>query len=191
MAEYFSRARFPARRTWRHGVVDDKKYSLFAIACAPILTEWIAAKANHFPHGNASTNASSISPPKPMVLLPTITVLFAVGFFAFNHTQGKQIYNFNPQVFPIRAADWLEENPVEGNMFNEFNWGGYLLYRLWPASSCSWTAKATSTAKPLMRNYETMMLAKNNWKSLLEKYQIDWAIIPTDSPLAVQLKQET
>ncbi|MFN8461506.1 MAG: hypothetical protein U0X93_07015 [Anaerolineales bacterium] len=165
---------------------------LFAIACAPILTVWIAAKANHFPiwkrFGERFVNLAS---PSRWFLLPTITVLFAVGFFAFNHTQDKQIYNFNPQVFPIRAADWLEENPVEGNMFNEFNWGGYLLYRLWPRELVFVDSQSDFYGEPLMRDYETMMFAQNDWKSLLEKYQIDWAIIHTDSPLAVQLKQES
>ncbi len=165
---------------------------LFAITCAPILAEWITAKANRFPVWKRfDERFGNLASPSRWFLLPTITVLFAVGFFAFNHTQGKQIYNFNPQVFPIRAADWLEENPVEGNMFNEFNWGGYLLYRVWPRELVFVDSQSDFYGEPLMRDYETIMLVQNDWIDLLEKYQIDWAIIPTDSPLAVQLKQES
>ena len=165
---------------------------LFAIACAPILTEWIAAKAKQLPAWKRfDERFINLAAPSRWFLLPAITIVLAIGFFAFNHTQGKQIYNFNPQVFPIRAADWLEENPVEGNMFNEFNWGGYLLYRLWPCELVFVDSQSDFYGEPLMRDYETMMFAQNDWKSLLEKYQIDWAIIHTDSPLAVQLKQES
>ncbi len=39
---------------------------------------------------------------------------------------------FLPTKFPVKAVDYITTHPIEGNMFNEFTWGGYLLYRLWP-----------------------------------------------------------
>lgn len=162
---------------------------LFALVCTPILTEWIAAKANQLPAWKRfDERFINLAAPSRWFLLPAMTVLFAVGFFAYNHAQGKQVYNFNPQVFPVRAADWLEENPVEGNMFNEFNWGGYLLYRLWPRELVFVDSQSDFYGELLMRDYETMMFAKNNWRALLDQYQINWAIIPPNAPLASALQ---
>ena len=76
-------------------------------------------------------------------------------------------------------------------MFNEFNWGGYLLYRLWPREFVFVDSQSDFYGEPLMRDYETILLAKNNWRDLLEKYQINWAIIPANTPLVDQLKQES
>ncbi|MBE7534884.1 MAG: hypothetical protein HS124_04035 [Anaerolineales bacterium] len=164
---------------------------LFAIACAPILAEWIAATMNRFPAWKRfDERFINLVAPSQSFLLPTLAAIIAIGFFAYNQSLNKQLYQFNPQVFPVRAADWLEENPQKGNMFNEFNWGGYLLYRFWPRELVFVDSQSDFYGEPLMRDYETMMLEKNNWRDLLDQYQINWAIIPADSPLAIQLKQE-
>ncbi|MFZ2197659.1 MAG: hypothetical protein WAV13_08010, partial [Thermodesulfovibrionales bacterium] len=34
--------------------------------------------------------------------------------------------------FPVRAADFILQNDLKGNMYNFFNWGGYLIWRLAP-----------------------------------------------------------
>lgn len=164
---------------------------LFAIACAPILAEWIASTMNRFPAWKRfDERFINLVAPSQSFLLPTLAAIIAIGFFAYNQSLNKQLYQFNPQVFPVRAADWLEENPVEGKMFNEFNWGGYLLYRLWPDDLVFVDSQSDFYGEPLMRDYETIMLAKNNWRGLLDQYQVNWAIIPANAPLAIQLKQE-
>jgi len=164
---------------------------LFAIICAPILAEWITAKANQFPAWKRlDERFINLAMPSRSFLLPTLLTIFVVGFFSYNHTKGREVYQFNPQVFPVQAVDWLEENPREGNMFNEFNWGGYLLYRLWPRDLVFVDSQSDFYGEPLMRDYETMMLTKNNWQDLLDQYQISWVIIPSNAPLADQLKQE-
>ena len=31
--------------------------------------------------------------------------------------------------YPLGAVKYLHENPIEGNMFNEYNWGGFLIWQ--------------------------------------------------------------
>lgn len=162
---------------------------LFAIASAPILAEWIAAKANQFPAWKRFDGRFvNLAMPNRSFLLPATLIILSVGFFAYSHVKGRRVYQFNPQVFPVQAVGWLEENPIEGNMFNEFNWGGYLLYRLWPHDLIFVDSQSDFYGEPLMRDYETILLAKNNWRDLLEQYQINWAIISSNAPLASALR---
>jgi hypothetical protein len=37
--------------------------------------------------------------------------------------------------YPVEAADFLEAHPVPGQMFNLYEQGGYLMWRLWPRKS--------------------------------------------------------
>lgn len=37
-----------------------------------------------------------------------------------------------PYRYPVKAADFIEKNDLKGNMYNEYGYGGYLLYRLYP-----------------------------------------------------------
>ncbi len=80
---------------------------------------------------------------------PPKLVLFAViGFLGFtslhyqveNGRQGpKQFFemmafDLEPTVYPVQAADFLEEAGVKGKILNEGKWGGYLIWRRYPDS---------------------------------------------------------
>ena len=119
-------------------------------------------------------------------------MLATIGYFAFNQINNKSTFQFNPQVFPVQAVDWIEANPViEGRMFNEFNWGGYLLYRLWPHHLIFLDSQSDFYGEPLMRDYERMLIAQGNWNDLFNKYQISWTILPIHSPLARALASDS
>lgn len=163
---------------------------LFAVACVPILSE-LSEKTltrygawSRFEKRFAGFGATSRL--SPLVIVPVL--LAALFFAAHNLKTNTSFFQFDPQVFPVRASDWLDENPQQGNMFNEFNWGGYLLDRMWPHQRVFLDSQSDFYGEPLMREYETMLLAQGNWLDLLGKYQVDWVIIPPESPLADSLK---
>ncbi len=165
---------------------------LFAIASALVLTELISKTLNKNSHWrNFDQRFVNITTSTLPFLFPVLLTTFAIGVFAYNKSQGRQTYQFNPQVFPVHATDWLEENPLEGNMFNDFDWGGYLLYRTWPRDLVFVDSQSDFYGEPLMRDYETILLAANNWRNLLEKYDVEWIIISPRSRLAQNLEDDT
>lgn len=68
-------------------------------------------------------------------------------------------------------------------MFNEFNWGGYLENNLWPEYNVFLDSQSDFYGEDLMRDYNQIISANDNWGSLLQKYQVDWLIIPVNAPL--------
>ena len=165
---------------------------LFAIACTPILAEWISGKLSLSTRWvNLEKRFANLSTPNRWYVAPLITVIVAFGYFAYNQSNNKTSFQFNPQVFPVQAVDWIESNQIEGRMFNDFNWGGYLLYRLWPQHQVFLDSQSDFYGEPLMREYESISIARGNWKDLFVKYQIMWAIIPFNSPLAKALATDS
>lgn len=165
---------------------------LFAIASAPVLTELISKTLNKNSHWrNFDQRFVNLTPSTRPFLFPVLLITFAIGVFAYNQSQGRQTYQFNPQVFPVHATDWLEQNPLEGNVFNDFNWGGYLLYRTWPRDLVFVDSQSDFYGEPLMRDYETILLAANDWRNLLEKYDARWIIVSPRSRLAQNLEDDT
>ena len=158
---------------------------IFSIACAPILAKWIAKKLEAIPawqkFDGRFVNFTVLF---RFSILPIWIVVLTFGYILNAHSQGRQIFQFNQQVFPVQAVNWLEKHPMEGNMFNEFNWGGYLLYRLWPRSLVFVDSQSDFYGESLMREYVDILSAQDDWSNLLEKYHVDWVIIPTNSPLA-------
>lgn len=170
-----------------------RNIALFAIACAPILSELISQKLDKSQQWrNLEKRFANFSVSNHSYIIPLATVLAAIGYFAFNQINNKSTFQFNPQVFPVQAVDWIEANPViEGRMFNEFNWGGYLLYRLWPHHLIFLDSQSDFYGEPLMRDYESMLIAQGNWNDLFNKYQISWTILPIHSPLARALASDS
>ena len=91
---------------------------------------------------------------------------------------------FLKEHFPVEAVDWMQENNPEGNGFNHFPWGGYLLYRSWPERLVFIDGQTDFYGEELTREYEKVITLGNGWPIVLESYDIEWALIPYESPLA-------
>ncbi|NOH04280.1 MAG: hypothetical protein HND47_21065 [Chloroflexi bacterium] len=99
------------------------------------------------------------------------------------------LYKFDPETFPVKAVDWLASNPQEGRTFNDLNWGGYLELHLFPEHKAFADSIADVTGDVTME-YETILTMSKGWEELMTFYNIEWAIIETDSDLAVILVEE-
>jgi hypothetical protein len=159
---------------------------LFAIACAPILAErasWALEKAKRW--GMIEANIARLESPLRGAVWP---ILFVFGFVLIiggrYQIQKEAVAHFDERVFPVAAADWLVNHPQPGNMFNEFNWGGYLLYRLWPEQKVFLDSQTDFYGEALVQDYERAILAQNGWEDVLAKYQVTWVIVRVSSPLA-------
>ncbi|MFC1996894.1 hypothetical protein ACFLXI_04710 [Chloroflexota bacterium] len=109
----------------------------------------------------------------------------------FSSTPGMQIYNtHDASVFPVAAVDWIDESTPEGNVFNHFPWGGYLLYRRWPDSRVFIDGQTDFYGEALTREYEQVITMDENWEQILEKYQVDWMLVPEGSILAEALNEQ-
>ncbi|HKI55456.1 MAG TPA: hypothetical protein VJ987_15125, partial [Anaerolineales bacterium] len=92
--------------------------------------------------------------------------------------------------FPVDAVNWLEDNPQDGNMFNEFVWGGYLLYRLWPEQNIYIDGTTDFYGEAFTREYAQVVSLSDGWQGTLEKYDVSWAIMPNGRPLIKALENE-
>lgn len=99
------------------------------------------------------------------------------------------LYTFEPETFPVQAVEWLKKNPIEGRMYNDLNWGGYIELNLWPQQKTFIDSIADVTGEAT-KKYETILTTANGWENLMDSYNITWAIIESDSPLANILVNE-
>ena len=97
--------------------------------------------------------------------------------------QKDTLLHFDRSVFPVQAANWLEEHPQTGQMFNEFNWGGYLLYRLWPEQRVFLDSQTDFYGEALVREYEQAITASAGWENVLSHYNVSWVILPQEARL--------
>lgn len=156
---------------------------LFAVVVAPVtakaFAEWIReehpqSRFATFEVRIARTNSSANGWLWMLVVVLGTALLFQQGIAVDAEGKGNV---FDEPFFPVRAVDWLESNPQEGRMFNEFDWGGYLLLRLWPREQIFMDGHTHIYGEALTREYEQVATLSPGWEDVFEKYDVAWAIL--------------
>lgn len=123
------------------------------------------------------------------IVLPllAVTLLFSTAISQKGLNSGN---TFDPDKFPVHAVDWLEENPQEGEMFNNFIWGGYLLYRMFPRELVFIDGQTDFYGEALSREHSSVVRLEEGWEDILAKYNVSWVIVETSRPLVSALQDE-
>ncbi|MGZ9225976.1 MAG: hypothetical protein ACXW4M_10515, partial [Anaerolineales bacterium] len=128
---------------------------LFAIIVAPYIGVAVQATVENIPIlQKLDQRISGVENGLKGIPWPLLAILvFIISFY----TQSNAANQFNPKRLPVDAVDWLETNPQQGNMFNHFTWGGYILYRLWPPETVFIDGQTDFYGESLTREYEQVM----------------------------------
>jgi len=96
-----------------------------------------------------------------------------------------------PQDYPTRAADFMIRNGVRGNIAAPFDWGEYLIWKLYPDSRVAMDGRYT-TAYPMAAIEENFAWMKGGegWRELLDNYPTDIALSGRRHPVTRLLEQD-
>lgn len=119
------------------------------------------------------------------VVILAIGILLLMGYSLDFQDKGNQ---FLDDVFPVEAVDWIKENEIDGDGFNYFPWGGYLLYRIWPDKLVFIDGQTDFYGELLTRQYEQVITLSPGWEEVLQEYQVNWVLMPTQSKLVEHLQ---
>jgi hypothetical protein len=97
---------------------------------------------------------------------------------------------FNPSRFPVAAADFIlrakPEGQIQGNMYSSDQFGGYLIYRLYPQFKVFVDGRSDFYRQgAVLDDYDRIATVKPQWSELLDKYDIQWMTLRSDEPLAL------
>ena len=135
-------------------------------------------------------------------LWPVVSVAFAFAICLQGGWLGsRQLIHarFDPQKMPVAAVTFLEEEskgsgPNSDPVFSTDAWGGYLIYRMnagrmYPARKVVVDDRHDLYGSGRIRQYLILTQAEPGWQSVLEKWQIRTALLPTGSTLANLLRE--
>jgi hypothetical protein len=92
--------------------------------------------------------------------------------------------------YPVAAADWLAANPQVGtHLFNEYSWGGYVVYRFYPDPTRRVFIYGESElmGDALLAQYADVNQLHPNWSQILDSYGVDYILFPNARPLDAAL----
>jgi len=164
---------------------------LFAIIAAPVITRhgdkilkdsrgrfaaMFARKADNI----AATDASSGG------LLWPLAAVVAVAWLAVS---GQIRYGFDPTKNPAAAVSFIEKEKLPGNMFNNDEFGDYVIYAAWPRYRVFFDGRSDMYGSSRLKEYMQVTNFEEGWEKTLDKYGITWIFFNTGSRLARFLKE--
>jgi hypothetical protein len=88
---------------------------------------------------------------------------------------------FSPTVFPVEMMSGAGSEQ-SGRIFNEMEWGGYLLYE-YPEIPIFLDGHADFFGEDLVREYMTVRQGYPGWAEILDRYGVDWTLTRRAAPL--------
>ncbi len=128
---------------------------------------------------------SKVSILKYVRIVIIVITVYAAVFFTLNIR--FNVYNISSDrwihpSFPVYAADFIIQNNIKGNMYNFFDWGGYLIWRLAPERKVFIDGRILYP--PILELSNSIIDTANSesfaglpyWKAILNAYNVSYII---------------
>jgi hypothetical protein len=164
------------------GLCSIRMMPLFVLIAAPLICQRI---------GDWSTGRSQPLRPTPLsALFLNGSIVLAIAVFAAVHT--AHVIQRQPQAemqsFPARAVAFLQTHPPPGPIFNHYDWGGYLIWKLYPTTRVFIDGRADLYGGELLDQFADTYQFKGAWQQTLQQWRIDTVLVPPGSALATGLR---
>ena len=165
---------------------------IFAIIITPILVrrlQLILQKVNnHFANflRHRSENLKLVDASARGHLWSIISVL-GVSVLALN---GKIAFKFDETIKPVAAVEFLKKEKIKGNMFNNDEFGDYLIYAAWPQYRVFFDGRSDMYGKTWGEQYLKIANLQPGWERTLDKNNMTWVFFGAASPLSVILLEK-
>jgi hypothetical protein len=160
----------------------------FALVTAPMLSRHLSSSLERY--------QSVWRPSRPLpekvtrgvnLFLAVVLTLAAAAWGSLQlqpHTQGSHV----ARLVPKGAFDWLASQPLPGNLFNSYNWGGYVLWRLYPEYLSFVDGRTDVFSPEILDDYLEAWSAGENWQTVFEAHRIETVLVEPAAPLARVLR---
>ena len=113
----------------------------------------------------------------------------AVLLAAIGLMNGKLVHRFNEETMPVAAVEFLQKEHIPGNMFNNDEFGDYIIYAAWPEYKVFFDGRSDMYGAERIKEYYKLTNIEPGWQDILKKYDINWVIYNDKSTLSQFLLQ--
>jgi hypothetical protein len=90
---------------------------------------------------------------------------------------------------PVEAAAYLREHPDIGSLYNSYNWGGYVIWALYPGHLSFVDGRTDLFGDEILEGYLKAWRAEPGWEGYLDRWGIRVVLLEPTAPLAFVLRQ--
>ena len=165
-----------------------RNIALFAVVATPVLARY--GEAFLAERGWTLRPMTTVQPGMARLNWLVLILIALVGV-------GKIIYAVNPftvseaqiKYLPVQVADYIETEHPQGNMFNSYNWGGYLMFAA-PDVPVFVDGRTDLYGDDFLAQYLRTVFLQGDWRAVLDEYDIGFVVIEADGVMAAVLRDE-
>src|SRR5215470_7189696 len=195
--------------SWSHlALFSVRNIPIFAVVSAPgiglAMRDWLQIVDSRWPldwRGKFAASLDELETGVRMIgsnrnrrawhLAPCLTVL-ALAVLVSHPGRVKFLHaEFDRSRFPLDAATFLSHNDTlpAVRLFASWQWGGYLIYRLWPAVRVFDDGRTDFYGPGFVEEGLHVGEARPDWAEILARYRVNGVLVPSDSPLVTVLRE--
>ncbi|RII27794.1 MAG: hypothetical protein CXR31_06090 [Geobacter sp.] len=101
---------------------------------------------------------------------------------------GRIHHSFDSKVKAVEAVEFLKKEHINGNMFDDDEFGDYIIYATWPDYKVFFDGRSDMYGSAMLKEYGKIISFSPGWEELLAKNNITWIIYGTNSMLSRYLQ---
>ena len=161
-----------------------RHYYLFIFASAPVAAAFFERVTSQLPILGENSKNHLRRWKGDNALVVVITLLAA----ALVTQTGIQSFRFSENEFPIQAVQFLKARPSIGPIFTGGQWGSYLAWD--SGHRALMDSRFDMYGDAYVKDYHEVYDLRKDWRPFFEKYNIRYALLPTDNPLSRALQTD-
>lgn len=151
----------------------------FALACAPAVAGLLSPQIDKMLTSRAARKVAAA--------IVGVMILCGVAF-RVSDMRGMSPFDYvtTIEAFPAAACDYILREKPPGHMFNELNYGSYLIWRLWPKYKVFVDNRNDIFYGGAFEEFIRVAMVGGNsaWREVFDRRRINLVIMPPDSLLA-------
>ena len=177
------------------GMIARRNFGPFALVAAPVLSRYLWAGYRSWKDPVwAEPGGWGPGPERPIVhrhrpRWQKVINLVLVGIFGLTAMLKLWIVTYPDLVNansaltnPVGAVDYLVHQDAEGRVFNEYNWGGYIVWSD-PRLKVFVDGRTDLYGDTIIGEWMQIMQAEDDWASRLDGWKVDWILVDLNRPL--------
>jgi len=153
---------------------------LFAVVGAPVTAQLIQRVIRR-PVGFALTGAQTAGFALAGLFMASLPVQRLTGE---NYRQALAVR------YPVQAGEYILEHHLPGPLWNDFDWGGYLINAL-PGLPVSVDSRTEIYGERFLEEYEAVATGQEPAEQAMDRYQIGLVLVRPESPVSTQLQHDS
>ena len=166
----------------------------FALVAAPALSRHVAVAVQRW--GGAARARGWLGTPRRRAPTPALGAANWGLLVLIVALAGVKVYlplrpGFNEALqrerLPVGAIEWIRANLPQGRMFNHYNWGGYLIWRLWPDYRVFVDGRTYLYGDEILYDYVEIQATGPHCEELLGEYEVSFVVTKAGDALGLVL----